>query len=476
MKFGSSIFGLLALPVVALLMFVIAEMRPDYFTNLTYLGSLLLLEVVLAAIWHYERWFFVVLMLTFLWAGSGLPMAGAGAGVRWIFLTVGAIVGIVKWAERPQRQHFVAIHLAALLCVLSAVASSMVSSRSQISLLKASSLLFLFLYGSCGARVAVADRQAKFFDGLLTACEITSFLAGVLYVILHFELLGNPNSLGAVMGVVIVPVLLWGVLIAKRPYVRQRRTVALCLAAYLLYSSISRAGILACGIAVTVMCIAMHRQKLLIKMAFGLIFLVAALAVVQPTQFDALASSLLTDVIYKGKSDQGLLGSRQSPWQETADVIKHSPWFGSGFGTDVAQSQPGESGSTFRTSEGTVKEHGSSYLALLQYVGLLGIIPFAILLFLALRLIFRVCSWMWRTADPNHYAIPLAFICLAGLVHAIFEDWLFAVGYYLNIFFWTSVFLLSDLQPTLPRKSPLSGSRYNRAEINPCQVSLSANQ
>jgi O-antigen ligase len=472
---GSRIFGLLALPLVALLMLVVAEMRPGYFSNVTYLGGLLLLEVVLAAIWHYERWFFVVMMLTFLWAGSGLPLAGAGSAVRWVFLIVGAIVGILKWAERSHRQHFGAIHLVALLCVLAAVVSAMVSSRSQMSLLKSSSLLLLFLYGSCGARVAVADRQDRFFKGLLTACEIISIVAGVLYVVLHFELLGNPNSLGAVMGVVIIPVLLWGVLIAREPYVRHRRTFALCLASYLLYSSISRAAILGCVVAVTTMCLAMHRQKLLLKAAFVVVFLFTGLAVVQPAQFDTLVSSLTADVLYKGKPDEGLFRSRQSPWQETAAVIKESPWFGSGFGTDRIRGAPGGSGSIFRTAGALAKEHGNSYMALLGYVGLLGVVPFGLLLLLTARLIWRVCAWMWRTADPNHYAIPLAFICLAGLVHAVFEDWLFAVGYYLNVFFWTSVFLLSDLQPVLPR-NPAVQSAWVPSEVGLRRVQLSVDQ
>jgi hypothetical protein len=35
----------------------------------------------------------------------------------------------------------------------------------------------------------------------------------------------------------------------------------------------------------------------------------------------------------------------------------------------------------------------------------------------------------------------------AGLVHAFFEDWLIAVGYYLTVFFWVSAFWLVDLMP-----------------------------
>jgi hypothetical protein len=54
---------------------------------------------------------------------------------------------------------------------------------------------------------------------------------------------------------------------------------------------------------------------------------------------------------------------------------------------------------------------------------------------------------MRRTANPRHYSIPLAMVVLAGLVDASFEDWLFAVGYYLCVFFWAFAFVLADFVP-----------------------------
>jgi O-antigen ligase len=466
------ILGLLAIPLVAVALLWLAEARPGYF-NLTYMGGILLLEMVMVTVWHYEKAFFVVLMLTFLWAGTSLPLSSVGSGVRWVFLLVGALAGVVKWAGRERRQRFGAIHLVALLCVLSAAVSAMVSSRTQTSLLKTTSLCLLFLYGSFGARVAVAGRESAFFRGLLTAAEVTSYVSGLLYVVLHVELFGNPNSLGAVMGVVIVPVLLWGVLVTEDQYVRHRRTAALCLAAYLLYSSISRAGILACAIAFTVGCLAARREKLLIKGAFAVVLLGATIAVLQPAQYDALISSFTEDLLYKGKPEQGIFGSRRSPWQDTVDVIKESPWFGSGFGTDRLQGRVAPD-SIVATAIGSNREHGNSYLALLQYVGLLGVVPFVILLFMVLRMVSRVFGEIWRSRHPQHYAFPLALICLAGLVHAIFEDWLFAVGYYLNVFFWTSAFLLSDLQPG--RRRPVVSHAWSNPPPAANPIPVSANR
>ena len=42
-------------------------------------------------------------------------------------------------------------------------------------------------------------------------------------------------------------------------------------------------------------------------------------------------------------------------------------------------------------------------------------------------------------------AVPAAAILVAGLIDAGFEDWLFAVGYYLSVFLWVMAFILVDL-------------------------------
>ena len=39
-------------------------------------------------------------------------------------------------------------------------------------------------------------------------------------------------------------------------------------------------------------------------------------------------------------------------------------------------------------------------------------------------------------------------VLAAGLIHAGFEDWLFAVGYYLSVFFWVLAFAFLDILPS----------------------------
>ncbi len=44
----------------------------------------------------------------------------------------------------------------------------------------------------------------------------------------------------------------------------------------------------------------------------------------------------------------------------------------------------------------------------------------------------------------GHYVVPVTMVLAAGLIHAGFEDWLFAVGYYLSVFFWVLAFSFLD--------------------------------
>jgi len=49
--------------------------------------------------------------------------------------------------------------------------------------------------------------------------------------------------------------------------------------------------------------------------------------------------------------------------------------------------------------------------------------------------------------DARHACLAIMAVLVADLVNAFFEVWLFAVGYYMCIFFWTLAFALIDLAP-----------------------------
>ena len=430
------------------LLFLQLERRPGALANSTYLSAILMLEIVVACLWRFERVFFPVTMGCFLLAATSLPGAGESLTVRWVFLGVGALVGFVIWMRSTQAKHFGLFHLVALFCVLSAVVSASVSSSPTVGTLKAASLFLLFVYAATGGRAAMVGREKHFVGGLVRACEILVFLT-VASLLAGLDIFGNQNNMGAFIGVMATPVLLWAALVAETRAETQRRCIALVLCAVLLYISVCRAAIVADFIMVIVITIALRRPRLLVRAVFFGALLVELLAVASPSHMAELMDTLNVRFILKlepGATHSGIFGSRQSPWDDTLSAVKQHPWFGTGFGTsDLGNAGGNFRGSSIYTVEGSNREHGSSYLAIAEYMGLLGIVPFLLLLLLVVRAAGRVFMWMRRTGSPSHYAVPFALITFTGLIHAGFEDWLFAAGSYLCVFFWVSAFLLIDL-------------------------------
>jgi hypothetical protein len=113
-----------------------------------------------------------------------------------------------------------------------------------------------------------------------------------------------------------------------------------------------------------------------------------------------------------------------------------------------------------------IREHGNSYLAIAEWVGLLGVVPFYFLVGLMASNVRRVFSVIRRSGDAFSPAIPAAAIVAAGLIDAAFEDWMFAVGYYLCVFFWAMAFILVDVLPepavvgSNATVLPMSGRQY----------------
>jgi O-antigen ligase len=438
--------------------------RPGVFANTTYLGAILAVEVVLGCLWRFEKVFFPVTMGCFLLAGTGLPLSGESTTLRWLFLGVGGVVGLVIWMKANRAHHFGLFHLVALFCVLAAMASASASSLPQTALLKVVSLFLLFLYASTGGRVALGGQEASFLRGLILACEVLVYTSAACYLALSYDLFGNYNALGAIIGVGVTPVLLWAALVAESRGERKRRYIALALCGALLYVSVCRAAILADTFVIVALTIALRRPGLLLKAAFiGALFL-EGMAVANPAHMSAFVGSLTDRLVFKGGGDQShpsLFGSRETPWEETISAVKHHPYFGTGFGTtDLGNDKPSTQGSSF-SDEGTNREHGDSYLALVEYMGLLGILPFLFLLLLLIRASARVFAWMRRTGSPYNYAVPFALIVVAGLIHALFEDWLVAPGSYLCVFFWVAAFLLIDRAAEINADRRDSASKYS---------------
>ncbi len=427
-----------------ILYFVYSHLQ--YFGNISFLGGILLLEVIVACLWKYDQRYLVLLMLAFLWAGMNLPLQSAWTGGRWLVLVAGAVVGYIVWLKSPRSPYGV-FHLMAFFCIGTAFVSATVSSYIQMASLKAVSLCLLFAYCASGARLAVLGREDRFFRGLLLGSEIAVYLTAVSYLGLGQSIWGNPNSLGAAMSIGAFPILLWGWLISDGPTVRFRRLVALLLCVYLVRFSMARAGMVTVTLVTLIFCICLHQYKLLVKVVALALFLIAVSGMFAPEALNTQLGNMEDALLYKGHKEEGAMGSRRTPWEKTIASIKAHPWFGTGYGTSPTGEDPGLYFGRFASSAETEREHGSSYMTIAEWVGLLGVLPFLAILAITAANVWKVCVWMKRTSDPRHYSIPLAMVVLSGLLHANFEDWLFAVGSYMSVFFWVCAFVLADLVP-----------------------------
>lgn len=433
------------LGAVVVLYFVYEHL--PYFGNVTLLGGVLMLEILIASIWKYERRFFVLLVIAFVWAATGFPFQEAWrGGGRWLVLAAGAAVGFIVWSKAPRRP-FGSIHLIAFFCVSAAFVSATVSPWMQMASLKALSLFLLFIYCSSGARLAVLGREERFFRGLIWGCELAVFITAISYFGLGYSFWGNPNSLGAAMSIGVFPILLWGWLTSDVPGVRLRRLAALLLCTYLLYFSLARAGMASVMLVTLVFCVCLRQYKLLVKVGALVLVLVAINGMLDPGGLNKRLGDMKDTVLYKGHKEEGVMGSRKAPWEKTKASIKEHPWFGTGYGTAPSGEDPGFGFGLVSSTAETAREHGSSYMAIAEWVGLLGLLPFVAILGVTAWNVWKVCAWMRRTADPRHYSIPVAMVVLSGLVHANFEDWLFAVGSYACVYFWVFAFVLADLVP-----------------------------
>jgi O-antigen ligase len=87
---------------------------------------------------------------------------------------------------------------------------------------------------------------------------------------------------------------------------------------------------------------------------------------------------------------------------------------------------------------------GNSYLAILEWVGILGVCPFAALILMIIVNIGKSLRPIRKSGTAFSPLVPIVGVLIAGLINAGFEDWLFAMGYYLCIVFWRLAFVLVD--------------------------------
>lgn len=448
---------LVMLGAVLIVLYLLLE-RPGDLANSSSLAMFIGAEVVFVALMKYRKAFLPLLLLIFLLAGSDVVARGAFIEGRWVVLAIAAVAGIgVYFKNRNHKFGF--FHLIALFCVFSALVSALVSQYPSEAELKTLSLALLFIYIAGGARAAVPEGDpARFFRGILIACEILTWFTALAYFVLHWRVYGNPNSLGAIMGVAVVPVLFWGFMTAEQVPRRTRLGIALAFSTLLLVSTFARAGIAAAFIVCGLLCLVLRQYRFMVKISAAALLIAACAVAIVPRLSGspdiARSDSLGMAYLYKGKEEVGVFGSRHTVWQETLASMQKNPWFGTGFGTSAISEDLSNRESGAHVDSWVEREHGNSYLEIAEWTGVLGVLPFLVLIFVLAAKVYHLFSWLRRTGDRFSPAVPAAMIVAAGLLHALFEDWMFAVGYYLCVFFWAIASILVDILPQTRYLSP----------------------
>jgi O-antigen ligase len=375
----------------------------------------------------------VLVVVVFFWSGMDVPLKERMETLRWIALGLATLVAIVMSLRRRAALSFGRLHLWAGLSVATALLSYLVSANAELTLLKSVAFGTLLVFAATGARLVAAASPEGFRRVVSAVAEATVWLMTPAYAA-GIPVLGHQNSMGAIIGVLVLPVILLDILHARPGRARLRKIVALGLAAGWLTFSLARAALLAAGLAVAAVLFFSRRYRLLVGGTAVVAVVVLLAVVVAPELWEAV----LENVVFKDQVRGNVLSSRVPVWERSLQAIEQEPWFGSGFGVTRGLSEWWRFSAS---TEGLEFERGSSYLALVEGVGVMGTIPFALLLAAIAR---AVVHGLRTLARGPSLSATIAVALVAALGHAAFEAWLFSPGYHLCLMFWMLAFILAD--------------------------------
>ena len=428
------IFPLIAAGSIIFLLFLSFK-RPYLFGESNVLALLVLVVGGLIAS-QYETHFWTLMIGVFFWAGSDFPLSASMNLFRWVVLGLGAFLALGYYARMSHRIPFNHLHLLGLFTVIAAFASALVSVNPVMTLLKALSLAALFVYASIGARILWARNPEPFIRKLVLMAEGLVYFTAICYSA-SFEVWGNANSLGLIMGCLCWPVLLWRLILPASRQGSARRVIPLLFCGALLVLSLSRASIVAAFLISMFLLVGARRYRTLLMGVSLFAAILLNMFLWAPERFQTASDALL----YKKGEHGNFMDSRAKPWERSLRTFRDHPWLGLGFGA-------ADNSADWRLNYVTIgqqsRERGSSYLTMLETTGAVGTVFFALLILALIREIGRVFSWLRRGGKVNQPAVVAASIILGGLVNAFFEDWLLAVGYYMSVIFWVLALSLRD--------------------------------
>ncbi len=194
--------------------------------------------------------------------------------------------------------------------------------------------------------------------------------------------------------------------------------------------------------------------KGLLRRAIELSFVVWT-AVIVDFAFPEIMEFVEFHMIRKGGTvEEGVLFSRVEVWTESFDLALKGGWVGGGYGVTIGETGFSE-GLEGLTALGYGREKGNAQLAILEELGIIGLLLYVIFLMVMFGLL--VGAFKRAQSKKLKISIGIAFGALTGFVaNSVFEAWWVAPGSPEAPFFWGLVGVAAGLAVIAQQDNVLS--------------------
>ncbi len=400
----------------------------------------------------YYHWLFLLTILVFTCMSISSPLLEFMPNARWIilFILVGQVFLLFK--KRMSFGFFAVSGLYAIWCLL----TFFWSESPQLTFMKSSaSLAIIFTMSLSGYAWAMRNNEEKIFDYLLPVVVVTffalilglgkesSFLSHGRDFALYQGVTSNPNMLGALIGMSL-PFCIWH---TYKNWKRGRRKmfwIVICSGLLIcLNVTLSRSAMLMAFTIVGGFLFAFRARRIV-----EVIYLIALLVISFYAVMPEIGAKVKTSVLYKfSREDQGVLFSRQWIWRESWEQAKLGGLIGGGYGVTIGMS---EWDRINFSSASYGREKGNSQLAIIEEIGVIGVVLYSSLIILLLKYVYT--AFKRTSAGSDRVALGLALGTICGMIlHSIFEAWWTAPGSPESIIFWSTVGVALGLSDSVCR-------------------------
>lgn len=382
----------------------------------------------------------------FSFVATGISYANVvfTSSARWLFL---ALLGVA--IVRAGRAFSVMNNRFGLLVFIYcgwALLTSVWSIVPDLSLAKGIASIFTILIFTAAGRYWAngwTTVRPVYFLAPIALAGLASTFGGVTQsagrgLELYQGITGNPNLLGLLVAASLPPV----GFVMYRAFSQRSKTllrilsvVAMLILLVLLWRSASRSALLCALCVVGFAGLALRASKMFV-VALMAVNIVAITTIAVPEINDHMYERL----ILKNSAEGDIFFSRREPWRESMEGAIEGGWFGLGYGASFGDSEF----DLGLTAFGYGREKGNSQLAILEEMGIVGAVIYALLV---LTILVELVSG-FRRAPTREMRMEMAL--LVGLVfgllmQSVVEGWWTAPGSAESAIFWSTVGVASGL-------------------------------